>query len=169
VVGWRVLVGLMAYAADLGHAMWRGPKTVMSAASPDGGFTAYVEDLPSFDPPNQALFVERQDQRHFMHIGDLAEDVDAIEKVVWSSDSRIVIFHSHDYLTATRVADWQTMRVFLGNEWTRHQPGRVSTFTSGGLGRTVTAIQFEGPDSFSYQLKDDPRARRLDFGPVAAR
>ena len=169
VVGWRVLVGLMAYAADLGNAMWRGPKTVMSAASPDGEFTAYVEDLPSFDPPNQALFVERQDQRHFMHIADLAEDVDAIEKVFWSPDSRIVIFHSRDYLTATRVADWQTVRVFLGSEWTRHQPARASTFTSGESGRTVTAIQFEGPDSFSYQLKDDPRPHRLDFSPVPAR
>jgi len=159
----------MAYATDLGQALWRGPKTVMSAASPDGEFTAYVEDLPSFDPPNQALFVERKDQRHFMHIADLAEDVDAIEKVLWSSDSRIVVFHSRDYVTATCVADWQTVRVFLGHEWMRHQSGRVATFTSGGRGRTVTAIQFEGADSFSYQLKDDPRPYRLDFSPVPDR
>lgn len=60
------------------------------------------------------------------------------------------------------------MRVFLGHEWTRHQPGRISTFTSRGRGRTVTAIQFEGPDSFSYQLKDDPRPHRLDFSPIPA-
>jgi len=156
------------YATDLGQAVWRGPKTVMSAASTDGEFTADVEDLPSFDPPNQALFVERQDKRHFRHIADLAEDADAIEKVLRSPDSRIVIFHSRDYLTATRVADWQTVRVFLGQEWIRSRAGRQSTFTSGGRGRTVTAIQFEGPNSLSHQLKDDPRPHRLDFSPDTA-
>lgn len=61
------------------------------------------------------------------------------------------------------------MRVFLGHEWTRHQSARVATFTSGGRGRTVTAIHFEGLDSFSYRLKDDPRPYRLDFSPVPAR
>ena len=167
-VGWRILVALMGYAADVGQATLRGPKTVLSVPSPDGEFTAYVEDSPSIDPPNQALFVERKDLRRFMHISDLAEDVDAIEKIVWSPDSRIVVFHSRDYLTATRVTDWQTVRVFLGKEWTRHQPGRRATFSSGGRGRTVTAIEFSAPDGFSYRFKDGDRPHRVDFSAPAA-
>jgi hypothetical protein len=161
--GWPLVVGLLGYAADSGKAMLHGPKMVMSVGSPDGEFTAYVEDLPSIDPPNQALFVERRDQRHFMHVGSLAEDVDSIERILWAPDSRIVVFQSRDYLTATRLADWQTVRVFLGQEWTRHQPGRRATFTSGGRRRTVTAIEFDVPDGFSYRLQGDDRLRRVDF------
>jgi hypothetical protein len=165
IVGWRVVLALAAYATDLGNALFHGPKTVLSIPSPNTEFTAYVEDLPSIDPPNQALFVERKDQRHFMHVGNLAEDVDAIQEVLWSPDSRVVVFHSRDYLTAVRVADWQTVRVFLGEEWTRHQAGRRSTFSSGDQRRSVTTIQFDGPDSVSYRFKDDERLHRLDFSP----
>jgi hypothetical protein len=167
ILGWPILVGLMSYAADIGSAMVHGNKTVVSVASPDGQFTAYVEELPSLDPPNQALFVERKDQRHFMHIANLAEDVDAIEKVIWSPDSRIVIFHSRDYLTATRVTDWQTVRIYLGREWTRHWTSRSATFSSGGRGQTVTAISFDAPDAFTYRLSGDDRPRHVSFSAPA--
>ena len=70
---------------------------------------------------------------------------------------------ARDYLTATRVTDWQTMRVFLGNEWIRHQPGRRATFSSGGRRSTVTAIEFDVPDSLSYRLQGDDRLGRVDF------
>jgi len=131
----------------------------LAVSSPDGAFTAYVEDLPSIDPPRRALFVERKDQRHFMPIANLAEDVDSIEKVVWSPDSRIVLFHSRDYLAATRVADWQTVRVYLGKEWTRHGHGRRTTFSSGGRGSTVADIQFNASDGFTYRLTGDDHPR----------
>jgi len=168
-LSWRILVPLMSYAADLGNAMLRGPKTVMSVPSPDGAFVAYVEDLPSIDPPNQALLVEHKDQRHFMLIGHLAGDVDSIEQIVWSPDGGIVVFHSRDYLTATRVTDWQTVRVFLGKEWTRTQSRRRSTFTSGGRGQTVVAIEFGEPDGFAYRLKHDARPRRVHFSDLIMR
>jgi len=67
------------------------------------------------------------------------------------------------------LSNWQTVHIFLGDEWTRRLPTRVFTFTSGERGRTMTAIQFEGPDSFSCQLTDDPRRRRLDFSTAVAR
>jgi hypothetical protein len=128
-----------------------------------------VEDQPSIDPPNQALLVERKDQRHFMSIADLAEDVDSIQKVLWSPDSRIVVFHSCDYLTATRVSDWQTIRIFLGKEWTRSQPSRRSTFSSGGQGLVVDAIEFPTPDSFSYRLQGQQQPHTVQFGELLAR
>ncbi len=162
-VAWPLVLGVLGYTAQVGDAMLRGPKTAISVGSPNGEFTAYVEDLPSIDPPNQALFVERRDRRHFMSVGSLAEDVDSIERILWSPDSRIVVFHSRDYLTATRVADWQTVHVFLGREWTRRQPDRRSTYSSGGRGRTVTAIEFDAPDGFSYRIEGEAQMRRVEF------
>jgi hypothetical protein len=76
------VIGLLQYTADLGSAAIRGFKTVMAVPSPDGNHVAYAEELPSIDPPNQALFIEHKDQRHFMPIADLAEDVDAMVRIV---------------------------------------------------------------------------------------
>jgi hypothetical protein len=169
VAGWRIVLALMLFAADIGGAMLHGPKTVLSVPSPDGEFVAYVEDLPSIDPPNQAMFVEKKDQRHFMSAGGLAEDVDSIQRIVWSPDSRIVVFHSRDYLTAMRVTDWRTVRVFLGKEWTRSRASRRSTFTSGGEGQVVDVIEFGEPDSFSYRIKGQGARSTVRFGDVSER
>jgi hypothetical protein len=163
IFGWNIILAVLQYAGETASVMTRGPKVVLEVNSPDREFTAYVEDMPSIDPPNQSLSIERKDQRHFMLIADLAEDVDSIKKVVWSPDSRIVVFHSRDYLTATRVADWQTIRVFLGREWTRHQPGRRSTFSSGGQGRVVDAIEFSVPDGFAYRIKGETKFHAVTF------
>ena len=167
IFGWRTILTTLQFAQETAAVMTRGPKVVLEVTSPDREFTAYVEEMPSIDPPNQGLVVERRDQRHFMIIADLAEDVDSIEKVVWSPDSRIVVFHSRDYLTATRVTDWQTIRVFLGKEWTRHQPGRRSTFTSNGPGRAVEAIEFPAPDSFAYRIKGETKLHTVSFASPA--
>jgi hypothetical protein len=167
IFGWRTILTTLQFAQETAAVMTRGPKVVLEVKSPDQEFTAYVEELPSVDPPNQSLVVERKDRRHFMYIAGLAEDVDSIEKVVWSPDSRVVVFHSRDYLTATRVTDWQTIRVFLGKEWTRFQPNRRSTFTSGGQGRVVDAIEFPGPDSFAYRIKGETKLHPLSFSSPA--
>jgi glutamine synthetase type III len=95
--------------------------------------------------------------------------VDSIQNVLWSPDSGLVVFHSRDYLTATRVSDWQTIRVFLGKEWTRHRPDRRSTFSSGGQGAVVEAIGFPAPDGFSYRLKGQAQAPTVHFAPPLAR
>jgi len=154
-----IVVGLLIAISPFPHlafayadAALRGPKVVLSAPSPDGDYEAYVEDLPSIDPPNQALFVEHSDKVRFMHIADLAEDVDAIIRIVWSPDSNIVVFHSRDYLTATRISDWRTIRIYLGKEWTRSQPFRGATFACGGPQRTVEAIEFPADGRFAYRL-----------------
>jgi hypothetical protein len=77
------------------------------------------------------------------------------------------VFQSHDYLTATRVADWQTVRVFLASEWTRHQAKRNSTFSAAGPRLEVDAIEFREPDSFAYRLKRDDRWQTVRFSPLA--
>ena len=163
-----ILVAAMLYVADVGNFIVRGPKVVMSVPSPDGSFTAYVEDTPSFDPPNQSLLVERSDQRHFMVVADLAGDVDAIQKIVWSPDSRIVVFQSRDYLTATRVTDWQTVRVFLAREWVRRQPSRASTFNAPDPRIEVNSLEFRESDTFHYRLRGSDQPRMIRFAPAAA-
>lgn len=165
IIAGPALVAMLLYIADVGNAVFRGPTIVMSAASPDGNLTAYVEDMPSIDPPNQSLVVERKDQRHFMVVADLAEDVDAIQRVAWSPDSRIVTFQSRDYLTATRVTDWQTIRVFLGREWVRHQPKRSATFSAPEPQVELDAIEFRQPDIVAYRLKGVDRWHAVPFAP----
>ena len=156
-----VLIAAPLFSFGYIKAMLHGPKIVLSVPSPNGNYEAYVEEGPSIDPPNQSLFVEHRDKIRFMHIADLAEDVDSIRQIVWSPDSEIVIFHSRDYLTATRVSDWRTVRIYLGKEWRRSKPDRHSTFTSGGGNRQVEAIVFPKAGSFAYRLDGDDRLYRV--------
>jgi len=162
------LVGLLSIAllACAGYlkAFANGPDVVASVESPDGNYTAYVVEQPSIDPPNQSLYVERQDKVHFMRIAELAEDVDSIRQIMWSPDSRVVVFHSRDYLTVTRVSDWLTVRASLGREWTRSKPDRVATFSSGGGDKMVATVEFPETDCVAYQLEGDERTYtvRLD-------
>jgi len=172
VVFWLPLVGLCLvlavvlvplFGAGYVRAMLNGPDVVLSVPSPDGSYTAYVENLPSLDPPNQSMSVERGDQRHFMWIGNLAGDVDAIEEILWSPDGEIVVFQSRHYLTATRVSDWRTIRVYLGREWTRTKAARRSTFTSGGVARVVEGIEFPERGVVVYRLRDEEAPERIQF------
>ena len=165
--GLIALIVLPLFAFGYVEAMLHGPKTVLSVPSPDGEYLAYVEDSPSIDPPNQSLWIERIDKIRFMLIAGLAGDVDFIKEVAWSPDSQIVVFHSKDYLTATRVSDWLTVRLYLGKEWTRSHPRRSSTFSSGGADRQVEAIEFPKAGIFTYRLKGDDRLHtvRMDLLP----
>ncbi|HET6453328.1 MAG TPA: hypothetical protein VFI02_02890 [Armatimonadota bacterium] len=148
------LLTILVLVADGTAAyVFHGPKIVQSVESPDKAWTAYVEDQPELDGPHHGLFVESADKVHFLGVGDLVADVDAIQEIVWSPDSRMVIFHSRDYLTAVRVSDWKTVRIYLGRDWMRAKPDRRSTF-SASAGREVTAIRFPAKDEFAYKLKD---------------
>jgi len=166
VIGYIPLLGFSVVVIGSGYLgnVVRGPKIAQSVASPDGKHVAYVQENPSIDPPNQSLYVERLDKIHYMHIATLAEDVDSIKEVVWSPDGRIVVFHSHHYLTATLVSDWQTVRIYLGSEWRRFKPDRRSTFTSGGVKRRVKAIEFPQAGSFTYRLEGDDKLHEVRLG-----
>jgi hypothetical protein len=162
-----VLVVLLLWTTGYLGAMIRGPKIVQSRPSPDGKHIAYVRDEPSVDPPNQSLLVERGDKTRFLAVAKLVADVDSIENIVWSPDSQIVVFLSRCYLTATRVSDWESVRIYLGREWIRSRPSRVSTFSGAQPVRKITALDFPAPDTVSYQIdgKDDWNSIRMT--PVA--
>jgi len=160
-----VLIGLavlLLFSCGYVDFLLHGPNTVLSVRSPDGNYEAYVEDWPSIDGPNQSAFVERKDKLHFLRIAKLPEDIDYIKEILWSPDSRIVIFHSCDHLTATRVSDWRTLRIYLGEEWRRALPQRHRTvFTSGGGERRVETIQFPEPGVFTYRIEGDEQTHTV--------
>jgi len=157
-----LLIAIPLFTLGYVDAILHGPKIVMSLPSPDGKYEAYVEESPSMDPPNQSLFVERSNKVHFMHIADLAEDVDSIKEILWSPDSEIVVFLSRHYLTATRVGDWRTVRLYLGKEWRRSRPQRHhSTFSSGGVRQRVEAVEFPEPGTFAYRLEGEENFRKI--------
>lgn len=135
---------------------------VMSVSSPDGGYIAYVEEKPSLDPPNQTLLVQRSDKSKFVPIAALAEDVDCIKEIKWSPDNAFVVFRSADYLTATRILDWKTVRIYLGHEWVRSRPSEFSTFAA-PLPHEVEQLDFSGKDTFSYRLKGEGESHVVSF------
>ncbi len=145
-------------------AQWMAGRSaaVMSVASPDGRYIAYVEGSPSIDPPNQRLLVQRSDKSKFMCIAKLAEDVDSIQTIEWSPDSEFVLFRSRDYLTATRVSDWKTVRIYLGQEWVRSKPTEFSTFAAPSP-REVQQVEFSGKGAFTYRLKGEPEPHAVSF------
>lgn len=163
VLAYIPLVAVLLFLLTSGYIgfVLTGPELVESVQSPDGKYLAYVEELPSIDPPNQSLCVERADGQHYMRIADLAEDVDSIEEIVWSPDSGIVVFHSRHYLTATRVSDWSKVRAYLGKEWRRSKPDRRSTFTSGGIEHLLTEIEFPECDVIAYRVEGEEALREI--------
>jgi hypothetical protein len=169
---WAPLVGLVAVLAMIlvplfgfGYvrATLNGPEIVLEVPSPDGEFVAYVAEAPSIDPPNQSLFVERGDKTRFMRIAKLAGDIDSIEDIVWSPAGGIVVFHSKCYLTAARVSDWETVRVYLGREWRRAEPKRRTTFSSGGAAKFVEEIEFPEAGVVEYTFEGERAPRRIQF------
>jgi hypothetical protein len=71
------------------------PKTLATAVSPDGRYTAIVRRSFSIDPPDDHLFIATrgQSERNVMNLG---ADMDWCQTVVWSPDSRRVGFAIND-------------------------------------------------------------------------
>jgi len=163
------LVAVPLFAFGIVDGIVNGPEAILEVASPDGQYLAYVNEFPSMDPPNQSLLIERKDQSRFLPIAKLGEDIDSIKEVIWSPDSSFVIFHSRLYLTATRISDWQTTRIYLGTEWRRHKPTRRTTFSGAQPDQVVTDIRFPESGYFTYRLKNDDKIHtvRIDLVQVS--
>lgn len=150
-----LLFVLYLFASGYVDFVIHGPKIVQEVPSPDGQYIAYVDDMPTLDGPNQSLMIERADQTCFLGIAQLTGDVDSIKEIRWAPDSSFVVYHSHLYLTATRISDWQTHRIYLGHEWRRAEPKRQTTFSSAMPDRFVETIDFPETGIFTYRIKND--------------
>jgi hypothetical protein len=152
-----ILFALYLSASGTLDFIFNGPKIVMETPSPDGQYVAYVKDLPALDGPNQSLMIEQKDKTRFLRIAQLVGDVDSIDQILWAPDGSFVVYHSHLYITATRISDWQTIRIYLGRQWRRAEPKRKTTF-SGAMPRcTVKEIKFPESGTFIYRLSDDDK------------
>jgi hypothetical protein len=141
-----------------------GPDVIQSVVSPDGNFEAYVVERPSIDPPNQALYIQRRDNIHFVSIAKLAEDIDSIIKIHWSPESDTVVFHTRCHLFAVRVPGYERVAIPLGGEWIRTKPSKRSTFSGAGPRVAVADIQFPQPGSFSYRLEGVDTFKTIAMG-----
>lgn len=165
-----LLLGILSiylFASGTIDAMIHGPKVVMEVNSPDGQYLAYVVDEPCLDGPNQSLMIERSDKTRFLRIARLVGDVDSIKEILWSPDSSIVVFHSWLYLTIARSSDWSMIRIYLGDEWRRHEPIRRTTFSGAMPKYGVETIDFPEPGQVAYKLKGQPNINivKIDFLP----
>jgi len=149
-------------ALGMGAPLLHHTDDVRNVPSPDGKFEAYMVEEPSIDPPNQSLYVQHSDKTRFMFIAKLAEDLDFIQDVVWSPDSGIVIFRSRYYLTAVRISDWTTTRIYLGGEWVRSRPTRFSTLSTPSP-REVEPVEFPENNAFSYRLRGETIPHMVRF------
>jgi hypothetical protein len=152
-----ILFAIYLSASGTLDFIFNGPKIVMEKPSPDGQYIAYVKDLPALDGPNQSLMIEQKDKTRFLRIAQLVGDVDSIEQILWAPDGSFVVYHSHLYITATRISDWQTIRIYLGRQWRRAQPKRKSTFSGAMPYCTVQEIKFPETGKFTYRLSDDDK------------
>jgi len=141
-----------------------GPEVVQSVTSPDQNFEAYVVERPSIDPPNQSLFIQRSDNIHFVRVAKLAEDIDAIKEIHWSSQSDIVVFHTRCNLIAVRTPGYQTVKIPLGGERIRTKASKRSTFSGAGPRIAVADIEFPRAGSFSYRLEGVYTAKIIQMG-----
>ena len=150
------------YVSSMAYAVGSGPNVVESAVSPDGDYEAYVVDQPCIDPPNQALYIERSDQIHYVYVAQLAADVDSVREILWSPHGDVVVFHTRYYLFAVRVPGYEAVKIGTGREWTRTAPGKRSTFTSGPHLRAAE-IGFPRAGAFSYRIEGAPESHTVDM------
>ncbi len=126
------------------------PNEIMSVASPDGEYEAYVIEEPSFDPPNQSLFIRKKESNSFNLIDILAEDVDYIKKIIWSPDNKIVVFNTNDYLIITKISNFNSVKIGLSGAW-EFKNKNHKTFTSYPPINHIEKIEFI--DSVTVRVK----------------
>lgn len=86
------------------------PQKVLSMSSPNGSYEAYVIENPSFDPPNQSLFISKIGGNEFRFVSELPEDIEMISNIYWSPCSRFVAFATNWHLLVTNIESFYTMK-----------------------------------------------------------
>lgn len=124
------------------------PQVVLSQDSPDGAYNAYVIESPSMDPPNQSLFIARNGSNKFRLVDDLPEDIESVQKIIWSPDSRNVVFATNWYLIITNTETFNTRKISLNPDWWTRNRNR--TFSSSDRSISVRDLYFINGDSLKY-------------------
>lgn len=133
------------------------PVRVLSVVSPNGLYEAYVIENPSFDPPNQSLFISKIGGNEFRLVSELPEDIEMISNIYWSPCSRFVAFATNWHLLVTNIESFYTMKYSVNPSWWVMHQGK-GTFTSGSARVEYLHVHFLQSDSLEYQtsLMDEP-------------
>lgn len=126
------------------------PETVLSVASPQGLFEAYVIENPSIDPPNQSLFISKTGTPEFRLVATLPEDIESAQKIWWTEDGKTAIFVTSWHLIITDVQNFNTRKISLNPDWWKKHEDR-KTFSSSDKTVIMEEIYLYGSDSLSYR------------------
>lgn len=158
-IGGMALIILAPFCAGHVKAVLTGPDIERSVISPDGKYEALVVNKPSFDPPNQHLYVwqvsigSKKQPVYWKKIAQLPEDVDRMERIHWSPYSDVVVFQSYFSLIAVCLPDYGTVKIPLGG---REQWRDNGTFWVDYEDvKRVEAVEFPSVGSFGYRLEGD--------------
>jgi hypothetical protein len=127
------------------------PEIKLSVNSPDGNYSAYVEEAPSVDPPNQSLYIAKNGAKEFRLVDDLPEDIDMIKDIGWSPDSRTVVFATSWYLIITNVDNFNIMKVSLNDDWWKWHKEAGGTFISSNETVEIEKLRFINSDSIEVK------------------
>ena len=129
------------------------PLQILSIDSPDKIYNAYVVENPSLDPPNQSLFISKKGLKEFRLVENLPEDIEHIKQIIWSPDSKTVIFLTNWHLIVTNVEKFNTKKISLNNDWWRWHNNK-KTFISSNRIIEIKKINFINSDSLMYQTSE---------------
>ena len=123
-----------------------------SLDSPDGLYKAYVSNDPAFDPPNQSLFISKNGKNEFRLVDDLPEDIEYIQKIYWSSDSKIVVFATNWHLILTNVDNFNSKKISLNPDWWKKL--KKGTFISSKRIVRMKELDIINSDSLRYMTSE---------------
>ncbi|NOZ47016.1 MAG: hypothetical protein GXO79_09570 [Chlorobi bacterium] len=129
------------------------PKVVLSVNSPNTIFEAYVTENPSLDPPNQSMFIAERGTNKFKLVENLPEDIESVQKTIWSPDSKIVVFVTNWNLIITNVEHFNTMKICLNNDWWKRHDNK-KTFSSSGKKINLKKLEFINSDTLVYMTNE---------------
>lgn len=169
-LGGIALIILAPFCAGHVKAVLAGPDIEQSVISPDGKYEALVVNKPSFDPPNQHLYVwqvsigSKKQTVYWKKIAQLPEDVDRIEKIHWSPYSDVVVFQSYFSLIAVGVPDYGMVKIPLGGREQWRDNGTFWVDYDNVI--HIEAIDFPESGAFSYQVEGSEESRVIQVHPI---
>lgn len=169
-IGGIVVIILAPFCAAHVRAVLTGPDIEQSVISPDGKYEAIVVNKPSFDPPNQHLYVwqvsigSKKQSVYWKKIAQLPEDVDRIEKIHWSPYSDVVVFQSYFSLIAVGLPDYGMVKIPLGGREQWRDNGTFWVDYDNVI--HIEAIDFPEPGAFSYQVEGSEESRVVQISPL---
>ncbi|MFH1004496.1 MAG: hypothetical protein V1781_03230 [Bacteroidota bacterium] len=97
----------------------------------------------------------------FFYIDKLSEDVDFIQKIIWSENNTHVCFITKDFLITTNTINFNILKIKLSGEWI-WKKSKLGTFSSSNLSKEIVNEKFYN-EIFEFKFKGDTAIHRLNL------